>query len=143
LAYGRRLRRYRLDCLANLQFPVGDDKRLTWDAALVRNEMKTALLVGCAALLMATSAMGEEWGAEWQKMQNTRKWVDRCSVGRTPDEERSEAYEQCCKRWPKAPHCTDDYVKAMSVPRCAKLPHLANIRCAERILEAKKPWLKP
>jgi hypothetical protein len=42
-----------------------------------------------------------------------------------------QAMAKCSKR-------NVDYMKAMSLPRCAKLPHLANIKCAERILEEKK-----
>jgi hypothetical protein len=56
----------------------------------------------------------------------------------TPSEEQMEEHEQCCKQWPNVPHCNGDYTKAMSLPRCAKLPHFANIKSAERILEEKK-----
>jgi hypothetical protein len=47
-----------------------------------------------------------------------------------PNEEQEAETERCCKRWPNAPHCNGDYTRAMSLPRCAKLPHLANIKCA-------------
>ena len=89
-----------------------------------------ALLTGIAALFLAT---GTAHAAE-----DTRKWAWRCSLPHTPSDERMEEHEQCCKRWPNVPYCNGDYTKAMSLPRCAKLPHLANIKCAERILEKKK-----
>ena len=88
--------------------------------------MKKLLLTGIAALFLA---MGTAHAAE-----DTRKWIRRCALVHTPSEEQETEAKRCCKRWPNAPHCNGDYTKAMSLPRCAKLPHLANIKCAERIL---------
>jgi hypothetical protein len=70
--------------------------------------------------------------------KDTRPWVARCAIPHTPSDKRLEEYERCCKRWPNFPQCNGEWTKAMSLPRCAKLPHLANVRCAERILERKK-----
>jgi hypothetical protein len=87
--------------------------------------MKKTLLAGIAALLMATGTAAAD---------DTRKWIWRCALAHTPSEEQEAEAERCCKRWPNAPQCNGDYTRAMSLPRCAKLPHLANIKCAERIL---------
>jgi hypothetical protein len=93
--------------------------------------MRTKLfLTGIATLFLATGAA--------HAAEDTRKWVWRCSFPHTPSDEQMEEHEQCCKQWPNVPHCNGDYTKAMSLPRCAKLPHLANVKCAERILEEKK-----
>src|SRR5262245_41915836 len=110
--------------------------------------IKKLLLTGIAALFLATGtahaaeditpavegcqAGNQEACALVAK--DTRKWIWRCALVHTPSDELMEAHEQCCKRWPNAPHCNGDYTRAMSLPRCAKLPHLANIKCAERIL---------
>jgi hypothetical protein len=84
--------------------------------------MKTLLLTGLAALFLATGTA--------QAAEDTRKWIWRCALVHTPSEEQEAEAERCCKRWPNAPHCNGDYTRAMSLPRCAKLPHLANIKCA-------------
>jgi hypothetical protein len=87
--------------------------------------MKRLFLTGVAALFLPTGTAPAE---------DTRKWIWRCALVHTPSEEQEAEAEHCCKRWPNAPHCNGDYTRAMSLPRCAKLPHLANIKCAERIL---------
>ena|SRR5215471_6802784 len=85
-----------------------------------------ALIAGTAALLLATGAA--------HAIEDTRKWIWRCSFPHAPSDEQLEEHEQCCKRWPNAPNCNGDYAKAMDTPRCAKLPFAANVKCAERIL---------
>jgi len=92
--------------------------------------MKKTLFAGITALFLTT---GTAHAAE-----DTRKWIWRCAIPHTPNGEQLAEAERCCKRWPNAPNCNGDYTRAMSLPRCAKLPHLANIKCAERILEEKK-----
>ena len=88
--------------------------------------MKKLALTAIAVLFLAT---GTAHAAE-----DTRKWIWRCSFPHTPNGEQIEEHEQCCKQWPNAPNCNGDYAKAMSVPRCAKLPFEANVKCAEQIL---------
>jgi hypothetical protein len=88
-----------------------------------------AVAITLATLFLATGAAHAE---------DTRKWIWRCSIPHTPGKEQMEEAERCCKRWPNAPNCNGDYARAMSLPRCAKLPHEANVKCAERILEEKK-----
>jgi hypothetical protein len=72
------------------------------------------------------------------RRQDRQKWVWRCSFPHTPNDEQLEEHGRCCVRWPNVPFCNGDYARAMSLPRCAKLPHSANIKCAERVLERKK-----
>ena len=101
--------------------------------------MKKLLLAGIAALLLATGtahAIDVVDGPRGER--DNRKWVWRCSLPRMPSEEQEAEAERCCKRWPNVPNCNGDYEKAMSLPRCAKLPFLANIKCAERVLEEKR-----
>ncbi len=102
------------------------------------------LLTGIAALFLATGptpapAQDCDYNSpSYFKCKESQEkhtpWLNRCSVPHTPSEFQMDWSEQCCKRWPNAPNCNGDYARAMSVPRCAKLPHLANIKCAERIL---------
>ena len=109
--------------------------------------IKKLLLVGIAALFLAagTAHAIEESPEppEWMEIMtkdghDNRPWVAKCALHRTPSGELIEWGELCCKRYPNVPHCNGDYTRVMSLPRCAKLPHLANIKCAERILERKK-----
>src|SRR5262252_4640934 len=90
-----------------------------------RAAMKKLLLTSVAALFLTTGTAHAE---------DTRKWIWRCSIPHTPGKEQMEEAERCCKRWPNAPNCNGDYARAMSLPRCAKLPFEANVKCAERIL---------
>src|SRR5262249_56556173 len=66
--------------------------------------------------------------------EDTRKWIWRCALVHTPSEEQEAKAERCCKRRANAPHCNGDYTKALSLPPCAKLPHLAHIKIPERII---------
>ena len=97
--------------------------------AFEMRSVRQLLMASVAVLLLAT---GTAHAAE-----DTRKWIWRCALVHTPSEEQEAEAERCCKRWPNASHCNGDYTRAMSL--CEKLPHLANIKCAERILvEGKK-----
>src|SRR5262249_20236982 len=92
--------------------------------------MKKLLLTSAIVLFLATGAA--------HAAEDTRKWVWRCSIPHAPGSEQLEEQERCCKRWPNVPNRNGDYARAMSLSRCAKLPFVANMKCAERILEEKK-----
>jgi hypothetical protein len=104
--------------------------------------MKKALLTGVAALFLATGAATAEppdlEGPVHHPHSYSRDEIGRCSLPHTPSDERLEEHEQCCKRWPNVPYCNGDWTRAMQTIRCNTLEHLANVRCAERLLERKK-----
>jgi len=109
----------------------------------LRFAMKTrALLTGIVALFLATGTATAEppdlEGPVRHPHSYSRDEIGRCSLPHTPSDERLEEHEQCCKRWPNVPYCNGDWTRAMQTIRCNKLEHLANVRCAERLLERKK-----
>ena len=106
--------------------------------------VKKGFLIGVAALFLATGATpspaqncdynSPSYFKCKEKQEKRTPWIWRCSFPHAPNGYQLDWSEQCCKRWPNAPNCNGDYAKAMSVPRCAKLPFEANVKCAERIL---------
>ena len=108
----------------------------------MNRSMKKLLLAGVAALFLPTgTAIAEPpdlEGPVHHPHSYSRDEIGRCSLPHTPSDERLEEYEQCCKRWPNVPYCNGDWTRAMQTIRCNKLEHLANVRCAGRLLERKK-----
>jgi len=97
--------------------------------------MKKLLLTSIAALFLAPGAATAEppdlEGPVHHPHSYSKDEINRCSLPHAPGDEQLEENERCCKRWPNVPDCNGDWTRAMSMPRCAKLPHLANIKCAE------------
>jgi hypothetical protein len=104
--------------------------------------MMRVVALTIAALLLATGTATAEpqdlEGPVRHPHSYSRDEIDRCSLPHAPGDEQLEEQERCCKRWPNVPFCNGDWTRAMGTKQCFRLEHLANVRCAERLLERKK-----